>query len=1099
MGPEPPAPSLFASPSSTPTEAVVDAGGAPPLGRTSRQAEPRDRNAAASDSEHVPSLDEQADEAMRLSNSMLRIAADENDPAVRASALRMAEAARQDSLDLKRKSALAKRPRPVYRVLWKKGLLRQPDVEEGRLPPDFDKIFVPHPSRPRAELAEKQVAKFWEETVELVTDALPAQGRHGAEPAEEEISPGRLPLLYFLSSFGRGKTFFLREATRYLHSASYEDGHEREELLQRVAGRGVVVLAANFNGSFKVQSIEAAALAHREDEKSINYYMLLYVRILFNELAVLNRPIQNFGDFLSAFYNDYQQKEFDFADVYAEVRAMVANRAGRGSRGDVVVLLVDEIGKLRAHHGWTVCSTLQLDICYPIRSECCSLVESGSGLGIAAMTAMDSAMMLAERSASGRPPKAMDYIPAGNLSAQRIRLMDAMRLGDEARRGEDAPEFSSPSWMVEVDSGGEDSTRLAALEAAEVYALLSGLLWRPVELFAIELKKARGEPLVDMMVSVEEQMATDSAGKVLGYGSLWDSQNSELRDHVLAASLLVDIVAEDELVLPQRSNCRSCGSGSNLLADEDVLGFADIGKLTREELVARRAELAERAWARIMLRTTADLTWGNVLALGFIFGPGGRQFHPAVLPLTLLRALDTKTASAPLAKLMATDEESAPSPGEVAEAAPDKMPAATSDAEASVSEKPTMSSNDASAASSYEMPADFPDRMSDAWSDQELASPNYEAKAPSGQSSLWRALRSFLFMTTASAEDECDSRGNTLNAKTKFDWCGWELFLLQWEYLISTARALRPGGGGWRSTTFAHMYGRNGRKVTFLGPSPLLSDVPVDATIERKGVVFLAGDGGRNARDGGAVTASDLFGGRVPVDEMLRTSYKLPNGAASFDGVCFYRANKTVPGVVKLGDVVAVFYQGKHSAPTSSTASGSDVQASLDLMCSKDGSGTEHAAKLFGSKEVFSQWRGRSVFVFACLRKVRPTVQTLTGPLASTTVVLNHQDLRKLLGPMLFSVARALYLLHPPQSVDSTKPGTPVSSESPAASPRTVVPPAEYYYVPAGKVYHLNSQCSHLTRAKGSIIMTSSGSPTPAGRRLCRLCSRALSDSVQLS
>eukprot|EP00170_Pyropia_yezoensis_P002555 contig_10746_g2559 len=165
------------------------------------------------------------------------------------------------------------------------------------------------------------------------------------------------------------------------------------------------------------------------------------------------------------------------------------------------------------------------------------------------------------------------------------------------------------------------------------------------------------------------------------------------------------------------------------------------------------------------------------------------------------------------------------------------------------------------------------------------------------------------------------------------------------------------------------MYGRNGRKVTFLGPSPLLSDVPVDATIERKGVVFLAGDGGRNARDGGAVTASDLFGGRVPVDEMLHTSYKLPNGAASFDGVCFYRANKTVPGVVKLGDVVAVFYQGKHSAPTSSTASGSDVQASLDLMCSKDGSGTEHAAKLFGSKEVFSQWRGRSVFVFACLRK----------------------------------------------------------------------------------------------------------------------------------
>lgn len=104
-----------------------------------------------------------------------------------------------------------------------------------------------------------------------------------------------------------------------------------------------------------------------------------------------------FDDFIIMLYGQYRDKKFKFADVHAAARDLVATRASRGASSDDVVLLVDEIGKLRVNHARPTCTRLFMDICHPIRSESCSLVEAGSGLGVAVMTSMNSALMLAER------------------------------------------------------------------------------------------------------------------------------------------------------------------------------------------------------------------------------------------------------------------------------------------------------------------------------------------------------------------------------------------------------------------------------------------------------------------------------------------------------------------------------------------------------------------------------------------------------------------------------------------------------------------------------------------------------------------------------
>jgi len=83
------------------------------------------------------------------------------------------------------------------------------------------------------------------------------------------------------------------------------------------------------------------------------------------------------------------------------VLILFASRADRGVDEDVVLLLVDEIGKLLSGVEKMTNEKLVLDVRFPIRSKACSVVGAGSGLFVAYFVAMESSLMLAENSVSG--------------------------------------------------------------------------------------------------------------------------------------------------------------------------------------------------------------------------------------------------------------------------------------------------------------------------------------------------------------------------------------------------------------------------------------------------------------------------------------------------------------------------------------------------------------------------------------------------------------------------------------------------------------------------------------------------------------------------
>lgn len=812
---------------------------------------------------------------------------------------------------------------PVCRTLRKLKLLRDPDLQQNRSPPDFRRIFRPHPWRPRVDLGDA-LSLFWDDVVMRVICSLPVPDPDGgidSDDGEDEVTPGRLPLLYLMSSFGRGKTLFLREAAQYLHTAGDHDKTTRASRI--VHGRHVVVLCVNFNGDFRVQTQEKAGLESRSDEFRSNFYLLLHVRILFNELAKMNDPAENFTLFLQHFYADYKLGRFSFSDVYAETRRLMVARANRGTRRDVVVLLVDEIAKLRTGVAGDLSEVLGLDISSCIRSECCALSVAGSGLGLTCCTAMESSHMLAERSASGRPAEALNRIPPGSLLAQTLRLRDAMRLS--------AGEDSGFNWQR--TGAWRDAVRPELDHMAVALALMGGVVWRCAELLAIELRRNSRAPVQAMLDRVERQLLVDSTGKDLGFTSLWAKENAAVRDQVLAASFLAEDVSEGSLVVDVEDR------DELPVKNKDNADPSDPGQseLMRKEVLVRRAEVATEIWKQFKNPGLDRLTWGNAVSLGILTCGRATKFTPAMIPLVLLHALHDNVESSP--------------------------------------------------------------------------------------SGLWSALRALTRSASVSAEGEKDSEGNNLRAAVKYDWCGWELFLLRWEHLISCARALRPAG--WRSITIGALYGRPPQSPCFQGPSPLLHKVLVDATVARSGVVFLAG-AGEQEQDASAITLNDLLAGHVKEDEMLRTVYKLRNGAASVDGVCFYRALNYVPGVATRGELVAVFIQGKHSIPTAATSFGKkDVEDSLSVLSLIYGDADQQATTLFGNQTILAKWQRRSVFLFACMRKVSPMTRELAGPWAAQTLVLGERDLERLLGVTLFYLARALYLLHPQGPTRSSKPQPP--------------------------------------------------------------------------
>lgn len=848
----------------------------------------------------------QAKEDMAIWEKFSKTAAYTEDPVTRDRLMVQAELFYAKAINAQERAAELTEWRPVRRVLKKLQYLRQPGVDKERSPPDFSRIFDPYPRRTDVELG-RVVEMFWDETVSLVTDSLSGEGG-------DSIPAGRLPLTFLVSSFGRGKTLILREAARFLHADTQESDFRTS---RPVKGRGVVVFAANFNGSFRVSKREEVGLAVRQDEANQNFYMLLHVRMLYNELADLKLdPMGQFDAFIKKFYKDYAAGEFSCDDVLAEVEELVETRAGRGTRSDVAVLLVDEIGKLRVGHAEATCARLGVDIPYLIRSESCTLMEVSPGLGVAVFTAMESSLMLAERSASGRNAVPIDCIPEGDLMAQIPRLVESMRLAGALHGGKGSA-FNSDRLrsFISLNVGGRD-VDLQANHAAEVLVRLGGLVWRSVELLALQLRQDPHSAVLTILFNVEKRLVADSSSIFFGLSSFWGAENVHLRDHVLAATFLPDRVAEQDRVIP--ASDISSMDAVEAVADDTADAHVADGSAAevRQRVLKKRLTKAGRVWDEAQCFQPRDLTWGDLLSLGIITANRGSALSPKMIPMSLLRALD--------------DDYVAPS------------------------------------------------------------------------SNMWDSLQEILYVATAVAEDQRDSDGNELRCTTKFDWCGWELFLLYWERLISAARALRPGK--WGSVTLKELYGR---RSFYMGKSALLSTVLVDATVERTAVVYLAGAGEQQAGTC-STTLEDVLGGKVPPDTMLRTVYKLRNGEEVADGVCFYRSLKDVPDVVRKGELVAVFLQAKHSKLEASTKSGPDLQKSQDRL-EKDGDAP------FGVGKAFDVWRPRSVLLCACMRDVHLRDGVLRGPFGDSAVVLSKRDLEELLGTTMFCIARALYLLLPPQ------------------------------------------------------------------------------------
>lgn len=485
---------------------------------------------------------------MAIWEKFSKTAAYTDDPVTRDRLMVQAERFYAKAINAQERAAELMEWRPVRRVLKKLKYLRQPGVGKERSPPDFSRIFDLYPRRTDVQLG-RVVETFWDETVSLVTESLSGEGG-------DSIPAGRLPLAFLVSSFGRGKTLILREAARFLHADTQESDFRTS---RPVKGRGVVVFAANFNGSSKREEV---GLAARQDEANQNFYMLLHVRLLYNELADLKQdPMGQFDAFIKKFYKDYAAGEFSCDDVLVEVEELVETRAGRGRRSDVASLLVDEIGKLRAGHAETTCARLGVDIPYLIRSESWTLMEVSPGLGVAVITAMESSLMLAERSASGRNAVPIDYIPEGELMAQIPRLVESMRLAGALHGGKGIV-FNSDRLrsFISLNVGGRD-VDLQANHAAEVLVMLGGLVWRSVELLALQLRQDPRRAVLTILFNVEKRLVADSSSIFFGLSSFWGAENVHLRDHVLAATFLPDRVAWRScssppcFVSPERSTC----------------------------------------------------------------------------------------------------------------------------------------------------------------------------------------------------------------------------------------------------------------------------------------------------------------------------------------------------------------------------------------------------------------------------------------------------------------------------------------------------------------------------------------------------------------
>lgn len=305
-------------------------------------------------------------------------------------------------------------------------------------------------------------------------------------------------------------------------------------------------------------------------------------------------------------------------------------------------------------------------------------------------------------------------LPPGDLGAQKIRLVDAMQKSRRPAGGSPRtlPTVASHSWRLYRDT--QTNIIIEDLCAAEVYALLGGMLWRSVELFVNALLGSPDHMLLDVLLRVEEQLVKNSAGDGPSYTSLWEPRNNDFRNNVLAAALLPVHVVESDLVL---SPARGMAVPRTEAVHDTKEDEGDISQLPRKDLLNLRIKLAREAYLRP--KTYADLTWGDELALRLFMANRGTRFRPSLNPLFLLRAL-----------------------GEAGSLSP---------------------------------------------------------------SLLWNDLRKIVQVFTEPARNQYDTDGRPLAVETKLSWCGWELFMLHWEVLVSAARAVRQGQCA--STTYSRSVG----------------------------------------------------------------------------------------------------------------------------------------------------------------------------------------------------------------------------------------------------------------------------------------------------
>ncbi|KAK1862701.1 hypothetical protein I4F81_005268 [Pyropia yezoensis] len=764
-----------------------------------------------------------------------------------------------------------------------------------------------------------------------------------------QTAPGRMPLLYILASSGRGKTEALRTVAMCASpSADVPDP----------AGSPVVVMGLSFNGSFPVLPAEEDCTNF-----SRGYYLLLYVRLLYCELAKFGRnPLTSFGAFMTTFYAGLTSEhtgvegEYTPDDVKEEARSMIVRKVSLAGPGARLVLLVDELGLLSTSSaGAKVCKMLKQDIKYPIRSEACALADNG--VGVAIFSSLDRALMIAEQTASGRRAKMVRSIDPPKFAELFITMSNAL--------------WSRPRKVDDELAVSVGSTRLKmkVTDCAEVYALMAGSSWRAGALTALALKNVRKLDFFDVAEAVNTGTSSgrSASAYVVGAGSaskpaqgnpqrlppdLW-SAPPEFRDAVLAAVFVAMKVRADDLVLPRpftgghlgastggrggaEREAPAAGASSALgvdtasledgadavpadrTADAAIISRAadarpsdqrDKTKEEEEEVRNERDAVALAEYERWRNLSVWDLTWGDARALAYITAGGDKTFVPG---LTGFDAVAGVTAEC--------------------------TPSALMDA--------------------FKMVVDVVvEQAEDAPIDLDDASPSQET-----------------------------ARKTLVGAK-------WEELVMYAEYLRSICRARFPTA--YSSVTLLELLGIG---AAYVGEDRIVRDVRVNASVAHKEVRRLAGKVGNNTRQ--PDTVMDLLRrARSFPKQVSRTVFLLPNNFFKLDGVFF---------LVGPDGPVAVWVQAKKRGATA-LPDGNPVTILRKLH--KDES---KLVELFGGQDEYDYWLPRSCYLHVVdneLTKPDKNEHPAAGAWTERAIIRTRTDLPRLLGRTVYSLGRLLALV----------------------------------------------------------------------------------------